>query len=145
MLKVKSIGWYLYTKNSVIFVYFLKKNSIFFHFFFGRKIGCRRIEGKIPIGATRLRHVSRSRCGYCSADLKFFLTLARAMHAPTVKKNSNFRADAMLASAILSWTSVWTSGHFRLRACPFCWPPPSPGLALCCWTPFLAPNPPQPE
>ncbi|KAI5332233.1 hypothetical protein L3X38_022362 [Prunus dulcis] len=48
----------------------------------------------------------------------------------------------MLVSAILSWTSVWTSGHFRLRACPFCWPPPSPGLALCCWTPFLAPNPP---
>ena len=46
MLKVKSIGWYLYTKNSVIFVYFLKKNSIFFHFFLAEKLAAVGLKEK---------------------------------------------------------------------------------------------------
>ena len=61
MLKVKSIGWYLYTKNSVIFVYFLKKNSIFFHFFLAEKLAAvgwkEKFQSERPEAATCQRAV----------------------------------------------------------------------------------------
>ena len=91
MLKVKSIGWYLYTKNSVIFVYFFKTNSIFFQFFLAEKLAAvglkKKFQSEQPEAATCQGAVG----GHYSVDLKFFLTLARAMHALTVKKNSKFQ------------------------------------------------------
>ena len=72
VLKVKSIGWYLYTKNSVIFVYFFKKNSIFFQFFIAEKLAAvglkKKFESERPEAATCQVAVG----GYCSGEFEIF-------------------------------------------------------------------------